>query len=162
MTGWNFDISQAPRGKTVETVVQTAKGPRGQSRFVPDRVILATKCGKVTLSHYIPDEDRWMMLGKGEQPDAWFAWPTHPSQIAAVNGGHAPTDDAVPSGDESTALIRNRRAAIWASITSLAAREAGNSAAPNSNSPPTSSTAADSPAFDAPLALGTYSFAGVI
>ena len=26
-----------------------------------------------------------------------------PSQIAAVNGDHAPTDDAVPSGDKSTA-----------------------------------------------------------
>ena len=58
--------------------------------------------------------------------------------------------------------IRNRRASIWAPITSLAARGADKSAALNPNLLPTSSTAADSPAFDAPLALGTYSFAGII
>lgn len=72
---WNTDISQAPRGKTVETTVMTAKGPRKISRFVPVRVILTTKCGKVVLSQYIPDDERWLMLGKGEQPEAWMPWP---------------------------------------------------------------------------------------
>lgn len=75
---WNFDISQAPRGKMVETVIETEKGTRKSIRFVHDKIILATKCGKVTLSHYIPGEDRWLMLGKNEQPDAWMPWPTHP------------------------------------------------------------------------------------
>lgn len=56
---WNFDIDAAPRGK---------------------RVILATKCGKVTTSRYLPKEDRWEMLAKGEQPTAWHSWPTYPVQ----------------------------------------------------------------------------------
>lgn len=82
MTGWNFDISQAPRGNMVETTVHTVNGSRTTSRHVPARVILATKCGKVVLSHYIPDDEgRWMMLGKGEEPDAWFAWPEHPHSL---------------------------------------------------------------------------------
>jgi hypothetical protein len=79
---WNPDISQAPRGKYVTTVKR--RGPAidavefGVTRFVPDRVILATKCGKVTLSHYMPSEGRWMMLAKGEEPVAWQPWPEHP------------------------------------------------------------------------------------
>lgn len=81
---WNFDISQAPRGKMVETIVQTAKGARHQSRFVPQRVILATKCGKVVLSQYYPYEERWLMLGKSEEPVAWFAWPEHPSHSVST------------------------------------------------------------------------------
>lgn len=72
---WSSDISQAPRGNMVETTVQTSKGPRTTSRLVPTKVILTTKCGKVTLSQYIPDEERWLMLGKGEQPVAWQPWP---------------------------------------------------------------------------------------
>lgn len=78
--GWNFDISQAPRGRDVTTVVDTPKGQRMVTRFVPQRVILATKCGKVVLTQYVPgDEGRWLMLGKGEEPVAWLAWPEHPN-----------------------------------------------------------------------------------
>jgi hypothetical protein len=78
---WNFDISQAPRGNTVSFTFETAKGPREVSRFIPERVILATKCDKVTLSKFIPDENRWEMLGKGEEPVAWMPWPTHPHSL---------------------------------------------------------------------------------
>lgn len=85
MTGWNTDISQAPRGRDVTSVVDTPKGQRMVTRFIPSKVILATKCGKVTLSHFIPDEDggRWHMLAKGEEPVAWFAWPEFPSHLSA-------------------------------------------------------------------------------
>ena len=87
MSAWDFDISNAPRGNKVLAVQKRQKGDVAVMRFVPDRVILATKCGKVTLSHFIPEEDRWMMLAKGEEPVAWMAWPTHPhsmpSEVAA-------------------------------------------------------------------------------
>ncbi|TIO15601.1 MAG: hypothetical protein E5X86_19715 [Mesorhizobium sp.] len=85
MTAWNFDISQAPRGKMVETITETTKGTRKSIRFVPDKLIVATKCGKVTVSEFIPDEGRWLMLGKGEQPDAWMPWPTHPTAVDHSN-----------------------------------------------------------------------------
>jgi hypothetical protein len=79
MSDWNNDMSQAPRGFVAHTTVSTANGPRSSSRFIAQRLILATKCGKVTLSQYIPDEERWMMLSKGEEPVAWQRWPEHPS-----------------------------------------------------------------------------------
>lgn len=78
MTNWNFDISQAPRGRTVNQA-RTIKGVDTEvAVFERDPIILATKCGKVTTSYYIPKEDRWCMLAKGEQPVAWMAWPEHP------------------------------------------------------------------------------------
>lgn len=94
---WNFDISQAPRGKMVATTVQTKDGPRQSSRFVPDRIILATKCNKVTLSHYLPDDERWLMLGKDEQPVAWMAWPEHPNS----SDRHSPALANSPAFDPS-------------------------------------------------------------
>lgn len=80
MSEWNFDITRAPRGKYVVRDRKLGKG-RGDTReFVPDRVILATKCGVVTASHYLPEQKRWEMLAKGEQPIAWQPWPRHPSE----------------------------------------------------------------------------------
>lgn len=81
MTMWSYDISAAPRGKMVTQTVTVKGEERVRDVFVPAKVILATKCGKVTLSHYIPDEDRWLMLASGEHPVAWQAWPEHPSKF---------------------------------------------------------------------------------
>ena len=75
---WSFNIDAAPRGKTVTEHRKTAKSEFDVNVFEPERVILATKCGKVTLSHFIPKEQRWAMLAKGEQPVAWHPWPEHP------------------------------------------------------------------------------------
>lgn len=69
---WSTDIKTAPHGRYV--VKQRREGV-DQRVFVPERVILTTKCGKVTLSHYLPEEKRWLMLGHGEAPVAWMAWP---------------------------------------------------------------------------------------
>jgi hypothetical protein len=79
---WNFDIASAPRGKTV-TQVRTVKDKQVEGEvFQPDYVILATKCGSVGRSQYLPREDRWEGLAKGEQPVAWQAWPEHPGVSA--------------------------------------------------------------------------------
>jgi hypothetical protein len=76
--GWSFDIKSAPHGRY--EIKQRREGIDTRV-FVPERVILATKCKKVLLSHYIPEEKRWLMLGKGEQPVAWAPWPTHPEAL---------------------------------------------------------------------------------
>lgn len=104
---WNTDISQAPRGKTVEATIQSDKGRRKVSRFIPRRVILATKCGKVVLSQYIPDEDRWQMLGKGEQPLAWFVWPEFPHSLSSLPAAdsHAAATPPTPRGALSQAGV---------------------------------------------------------
>jgi hypothetical protein len=105
MSDWNFDISQAPRGHTVDDFVQTAKGVRKTTRFLPEKLIVATKCGKVTVSKYLPDEDRWEMLAKEEQPIAWQLWPTHPDFEQVFSSlptpAATPTDSANPPPVES-------------------------------------------------------------
>jgi hypothetical protein len=75
---WNFDIASAPRGKTVEQRRTVKDREVVAEVFQPDFIILATKCSQVTKSRYLPDEDRWEGLAKGEQPVAWQAWPEHP------------------------------------------------------------------------------------
>lgn len=79
---WNFDIASAPRGRTVEQR-RTVKDREIVSEvFQPDYVILASKCGVVTRSHYIPKENRWEAFATGEQPIAWQLWPEHPGAPA--------------------------------------------------------------------------------
>ena len=105
----------------------------------------------------------------------WLPQTDTVARIAAVNGGHAPTVSGGNTGDKIPSLIRNRRASIWASITSLPAREAGRSAAPNFHSQAKASEdnggtsvieGAPMPgeASRASVGAGTdaYSFAGVI
>lgn len=75
---WNFDISKAPRGSYVIKNRKFGASPADTKVFRPDRLILATKCGKVTTSQYIPDEKRWEFLATGEEPVAWQVWPDHP------------------------------------------------------------------------------------
>lgn len=78
---WNFDLTQAPVGtnRTVEK-----KFPDGSTRkheiFEAAQVWAASKCGKVTLSYYIPKEKRWNMFTKDVPPIAWqpFVVPEHP------------------------------------------------------------------------------------
>lgn len=90
MNGWNTDIKAAPHGRY--EIKQRREGVDTRV-FVAERVILATKCGKVTLSHYIPQEKRWLMLGKNEQPDAWMPWPEHP------NSARGPSNPAGQAGE---------------------------------------------------------------
>lgn len=77
---WNFDISQAPRGKYVTQVRHGAKCDFEQEVFVHDPVILASKCEKVIKSRWLGDADhpRWEFFKAGEQPVAWQPWPDHP------------------------------------------------------------------------------------
>ena len=99
MSAWNTDIKAAPHGRYV--VKQRREGV-DQRVFVHERVILSTKCGKAILSRYVPEEKRWMMLAKGEQPVAWMPWPepyqVSPSQAAVVTGENLREPMAAASG----------------------------------------------------------------
>ncbi len=75
---WNYDITQAPKGH-----LESRKSPKGDGyydEYVHDHIIIATKCGKVTRSYWVPKESRWCMMSKNEEPEAWIAWPVHPSK----------------------------------------------------------------------------------
>lgn len=76
---WNFDISQAPKGgMSKRTVVRDGKSVVVKEYHGPI-LIAASKCGKVTVSRWLHEAERWEMFEKGEQPIAWMPWPTHPS-----------------------------------------------------------------------------------
>lgn len=90
MDEWSFDIAAAPRGRYVLRAASNGKGH--VKTFEPVRVFLATKCGQVTISNYLPDSKRWEMLSANEQPIAWMPWggqkkavdfPAHPQRAAA-------------------------------------------------------------------------------
>ena len=80
MSNWNFDVTQAPRGRDV-TKTKTIGGKEVEyTVFERDPIFVATKCGKVTTSYWIPKESRWCMLAEGEEPVAWLPWPEYPSR----------------------------------------------------------------------------------
>ena len=83
MKDWNRDLSSAPRGRYIVKRRKFGKSEGDTRVFEPAPVILATKCGKVVKSHYLPDEKRWEFLSKNEQPVAWTAWPVHPDLTPA-------------------------------------------------------------------------------
>ena len=92
-TSWNFDIEEAPRGKSVKTERQIKDGVRVIETFEPDIVWMASSCGKVIRSYWIPESKtcrgRWAgFSAAGEQPIAWqpYVVPSHPE--------HRNTNDA--------------------------------------------------------------------
>lgn len=80
---WNYNINEAPRGETVERVLTDKNGKsRAVSRHERAVIIAASKCGKVTMSYWIPAEQRWCMFSDKETPLAWQPWPRHPNEAA--------------------------------------------------------------------------------
>ena len=68
--GWCFDMSKAPRGRYV--IMASGPGAKGARKvFQPDKIVLASACGVVTLSHYLPEQRRWDMFTRDHGPIAW-------------------------------------------------------------------------------------------
>jgi hypothetical protein len=75
---WNHELTGIPCGSHPLRTVQTKDGVKTYEEFQRDDVILASKCGKVIKSYWIPDEKRFAGFKKGEEPIAWMHWPRHP------------------------------------------------------------------------------------
>lgn len=79
MADWNFNMDDAPRGRT-ET--RTRKGKDGSQteyeHFVPVKILAAGSGDVVTISRWLPDEQRWNMFSKDVPPIAWQPFPDHP------------------------------------------------------------------------------------
>lgn len=75
---WNHDISAAPRGKMVRTTVKTKDGLKQAEAYQREYIIAAGRCGAVTKSYWIPDQERWCMFTKDVPPGAWMPWPENP------------------------------------------------------------------------------------
>ena len=94
---WSTDIKSAPHGRY--EIKQRREGVDIRV-FVPERVILTTKCGKVLQSYYVPDEKRWMFLHHGEQPLAWMPWPEPylPGPHLSVGSNGDPSTPSLEAG----------------------------------------------------------------
>lgn len=80
MSNWNHDLSQAPRGKMVPTTVKTKDGLKQSETYQREYIIAAGRCGAVTKSYWIPEQERWCMFTKDVPPGAWMPWPENPFQ----------------------------------------------------------------------------------
>jgi hypothetical protein len=98
MSDWNFNISEAPRGKTVlvEQFRKTADGVKlaNVETFIPDFIWAASNCGKVIKSYWVPanNHHNGYFAGfpsepkYGSDPIAWqpFVIPSHPTPTEPV------------------------------------------------------------------------------
>jgi hypothetical protein len=76
--GWNFDISQAPKGTTRMVERFIGKKTATIEEHVPVKIIAAGNAGVVTVSQWLAKEERWVMFSKSTPPLAWMLWPDHP------------------------------------------------------------------------------------
>lgn len=75
---WNFNMDDAPRSH-----YERRKAGKGVvSYLVPHRLLCAGPDGLITISYYIPDEDRWNMFSAKQNPLAWMELPKHPGEAA--------------------------------------------------------------------------------
>jgi hypothetical protein len=86
---WNHDMTACPLGKEVTATRLVAdknsasgKTVRDFKEYQRDDVILASKCGKVIKSYWIPDEKRFAGFQPDEEIVAWMAWPSHPGTVS--------------------------------------------------------------------------------
>lgn len=79
---WNFNMDEAPRGefRDVTRLVGKQKIEVTKPEHFSTAIIAAGSCGVVTLSRWLPSEERWNMFTKASPPVAWQAWPKHPAE----------------------------------------------------------------------------------
>jgi hypothetical protein len=77
---WNFNMDEAPRGRTNLVTRQIGKNVVVGEEFLPDHIIAAGNDLVVTLSRWLPKEGRWSMFTKDTPPVAWMTWPKHPQE----------------------------------------------------------------------------------
>ena len=97
---WNFDMAAAPRGKMVKRTRKKKDGETSEyEEFEKDVIIAGCTDGLVTMSYWIPKEERWCMFTKERGPDAWMPWPKHPINPAPV--------ERYPVGDSYVPVIED-------------------------------------------------------
>ena len=82
MTDWNFNMDEAPRGRTVPVTRMIGKNVVVSEEHTADLIIAAGNDRVVTPSRWLPKEGRWSMFTKDTPPMAWMPWPKHPEDEA--------------------------------------------------------------------------------
>jgi hypothetical protein len=104
---WSNDISAAPKGELVETVMASTRNGKPvehrKSEHVSPKILALTKCGKIVSTYWIPEKvtasgtvlggARWSGLATSEHLVLWAPWP----DAAALAELHAlGVEDEVP------------------------------------------------------------------
>lgn len=91
---WNFDVENVPKGHYEYVERRIGKNEVTLPIWKPVRVIVATACGTVTLSQWLPsvklengseEGGRWEMLSKKDTIIAWQPWPEHPEKKVSID-----------------------------------------------------------------------------
>lgn len=99
---WNFNISEAPRGRD-EIQTRTIKGEKQEYEvFVPERILAANKDGKVYATHWLKPNKftptgRWAGWSEHDVPVAWMHYPLHPH--------HMPPAELLPVSADAIPII---------------------------------------------------------
>jgi len=82
---WNRDIEAAPKGFEATEERLIAGRLKKVEVYIYMPVILASKCGRVMKSRWLPADTgahrpigRWEGFQPLEEPVAWMPWPEHP------------------------------------------------------------------------------------
>ncbi|WP_320196250.1 hypothetical protein RMR10_004515 [Agrobacterium rosae] len=93
MTQWSHDISAAPLFEDFVNTRMVKNSKTGERRALPFNdtrrvdLILASKCGKVIKTYWIPDESRFAGFQPGEEIIGWMPWPKHPYEESPQQQG---------------------------------------------------------------------------
>ncbi|MDB6454744.1 hypothetical protein [Falsirhodobacter sp. 20TX0035] len=87
---WNFDMASAPRGETRTEMRVIGKKEVERSIHTAPTIFAAASDGQtVTMTRWLPKEERWVMFSKDHPPIAWMHLPSHPRPAP-----HPPTEGA--------------------------------------------------------------------
>jgi len=83
MSAWNLDMTKAPRGRY--RVVPSGDGKATRRVFEPAKIIVAGRCGTVTVAHWMDDQKCWNMFTAEVPPIAWMPF-DGPRQVVDAKG----------------------------------------------------------------------------
>jgi hypothetical protein len=70
---WNFDMSKAPKG-SYRIISAGGKANATRRVFEPADIIVAGRCGTVTVAHWLDDQKRFNMFTAEHPPIAWMPY----------------------------------------------------------------------------------------
>lgn len=112
MAEWNHDMGKAPRGRY--RLIPSGKGTGTPKVFEPQRIVVAGRCGTVTISYWIDADKRWNMFTAETPPIAWMEY-AGPRQYVDAKGKTRSALDLPPHPTMQTSwfddLMASRRAA---------------------------------------------------
>jgi len=74
---WSYKLKDAPRGELVKEMI----GKNEAEVYKHEKILTASKCGKIIVSCWLPKSKRWEFYSKDSPPIAWMPMPCHPNDL---------------------------------------------------------------------------------